>query len=58
MKWQEAIKKAFHDMNKRNIWRQKTQSVLPSNRCCNKSKFIFEGKKRQNLQSKISCLQL
>ena len=45
MKWQEAIKNDFHDMNKRIGGRQKPQSILPSNECCVKSKWVSKIKK-------------
>eukprot|EP00957_Ditylum_brightwellii_P026706 2020009-Ditylum_brightwellii.AAC.1 len=38
-KWREAIRKEFHDMNKRHVWRFINRRDIPPNRRCVKCKW-------------------
>ena len=40
-KWREAIRKEFHDMNKRHVWRFINRRDIPPNRRCVKCKWVF-----------------
>ncbi|KAL7460372.1 hypothetical protein ACHAXS_000826 [Conticribra weissflogii] len=44
-KWRNAIKKEFHDMNKRGVWKIIKKSEIPANRRCVKCKWIFKIKR-------------
>ena len=43
-KWQEAICKEFTDMNKQQVWRKTSKSLMPPNQCCVKNKWVFKIK--------------
>ena len=43
-KWWEAICKEFADMNKQQVWRKTTKSVMPANQRCVKNKWVFKIK--------------
>ena len=44
-KWREGIKKEFHDMIKRGVWRNMNRRDVPSGRRCIKSRWVFEIKR-------------
>ncbi len=47
-KWRNAIKRDFHDINKRGDWRIIKKSKIPADRRCVKFKWIFKIKINQN----------
>ncbi|KAL7460169.1 hypothetical protein ACHAXS_000631, partial [Conticribra weissflogii] len=44
-KWRNAIKKEFHDMNKRGVWKIIKKSKIPADHRCVKCRWIFEIKR-------------
>ena len=44
VKWREAIRKEFHDMNIRCVWQKIKSSQIPSNRRCVKTKWVLKTK--------------
>ena len=43
-KWRTAIRKEFHDMNRRQVWRKIKRSEIPPGRRCVKTKWVFKIK--------------
>ena len=43
--WRKAIKKEFHDMNQRGVWRHRKRSEIPGDRRCVKCKWVFKIKR-------------
>ena len=43
-KWRDAIRKEFHDMIKRKVWRVIRKFIIPPDRRCVKSKWVFKVK--------------
>ena len=44
MKWQEAIKQEFDDMNEQQVWHKTSKSLMPPNCRCLKNKWVFKIK--------------
>ncbi len=45
MKWREAIRKEFADMNKQQVWDKVKQDKIPKGRRCVKCKWVFKIKR-------------
>ena len=52
-KWREAIRKEFHDMLKRKVWRRVKKSSIPANRRCVKSKWVFKIKRNGVFRARL-----
>ncbi len=52
-KWRATIQKAFKDMNNCGMWCKVKQSVIPSGKCCIKSKWLFKIKRDGMFQAKL-----
>lgn len=51
--WREAIRKEFHDMIKRKVWRRVKKSSIPSNRRCVKCKWVFKIKRNGVFRARL-----
>ncbi len=45
MKWREAIRKEFSDMNKQQVWHKIIRDKIPKGRRCVKYKWVFKTKR-------------
>ena len=52
-KWREGIKKEFHDMIKRGVWRNVNRKDVPSGRRCIKNRWVFEIKRNGIFRSRL-----
>jgi hypothetical protein len=52
-KWRETIKKDFHDMIKRGVWRNMKPNDVPSSRRCVKNCWVFEIKRNGIFRSSL-----
>ena len=43
-KWRTTIRKEFHDINHRQVWRKIKRSEIPPGRRCVKTKWVFKIK--------------
>ncbi|KAG7338676.1 reverse transcriptase RNA-dependent DNA polymerase [Nitzschia inconspicua] len=55
-KWREAIKKEFHDMIVRKVWRKTNKSSIPSHRRLIGCKWIFKKKKDGRYRARLCAL--
>jgi transposase InsO family protein len=52
-KWRTAIKKEFHDMIQRGVWRNMKRRDMPSNRRCVKCKWLFKVKRNGVFRARL-----
>ena len=52
-KWRETIRKEFHDMNKRHVWRLINRRDIPPNRRCVKCKWVFNIKRNGVFRARL-----
>ncbi|KAG7347265.1 reverse transcriptase RNA-dependent DNA polymerase [Nitzschia inconspicua] len=55
-KWREAIRKEFHDMIVRKVWRKTNKSSIPSHRGLIGCKWIFKKKKDGRYRARLCAL--
>ncbi|KAG7336872.1 reverse transcriptase RNA-dependent DNA polymerase, partial [Nitzschia inconspicua] len=55
-KWREAIRKEFHDMIVRKVWRKTNKSSIPSHRRLIGCKWIFKKKKDGRYRARLCAL--
>ena len=51
--WRKAIKKEFHDMIQRGVWRFRKRSEIPSDRRCVKCKWVFKIKRNGVFRARL-----
>ena len=52
-KWREAIRKEFHGMNQRKVWRKIKRRDIPPDRRCVKHKWVFKIKQNGTFQARL-----
>ena len=52
-KWRDAIKKEFHDMNQRGVWKKIYRRDMPPDRRCVKSKWVFKIKRNGTFRARL-----
>ena len=55
-KWRKAIRKEFHDMISRGVWRYRKRNDVPSNRKLIGSKWVFKAKKNGVFRARLVAL--
>ena len=55
-KWREAIRKEFHDMNKRRVWRYIRRRDVPNNRRLIGCKWVFKKKRNGVYRARLVAL--
>ena len=55
-KWREAIRKEFHDMNKRGVWRYIKRRDVPGNRRLIGCKWVFKKKRNGVYRARLVAL--